>query len=638
MKPGAKPKRHRFRTVHIVGALVLIAIAFMLRLASQGLPTSWVDALADAASTDRFALELEGVSVSLLRAELDVRRVRIYPKGVVHEAILELQDALFALRPRRGEHPLAWIRSVRIGRLALPSSGLDDGAAATESFTPSGPVGAALAPPGAQGLSIGPILLNCAAIEAFGMVVSDVALSASATNDTIRLADISASLPARGLSTQKIVGHLEFDFVKQSLAGEAQGRLDAARLVPMFRAIDLPGLASEIAYLAFPGVPPEIQLSLDYRPADAVRDLRVGVKAGYCTYNGVPLTSASALVRASGTGHWSAVAIAPLHVRRPEGEARGGLSIDFDQNTLAFEADSTVDPLHLLRLIRVTSHTVHLPLGFDNPTRVTASGVFDLSKDPRKTDIAGEVRSPCVTAQGVQFVAASARAHLRDDVWSVTDIAAQVYGGRLDATAAFTPHLQPPVSFGFTCEGRFSGLRHAEWAALLGPPVNAAESPGTLALAFAVRGTLPPAEDDILKDVSGAGRIEMKAVRLFTIPLFAGLTGLLADSIPGVDFVLSQDDLEADWKYAGERLDIEDLRISGNVFSASASGSAGIDGQVDLLLKGHLLNRGTWLGQGLYYALFPISKMLEFRATGPWTAPVWTPVNLPGGKTPDPKP
>jgi hypothetical protein len=269
---------------------------------------------------------------------------------------------------------------------------------------------------------------------------------------------------------------------------------------------------------------------------------------------------------------------------------------------------------------------------------VTASGVFDLSKDPRKTDIAGEVRSPCVTAQGVQFVAASARAHLRDDVWSVTDIAAQVYGGRLDATAAFTPHLQPPVSFGFTCEGRFSGLRHAEWAALLGPPVNAAESPGTLALAFAVRGTLPPAEDDILKDVSGAGRIEMKAVRLFTIPLFAGLTGLLADSIPGVDFVLSQDDLEADWKYAGERLDIEDLRISGNVFSASASGSAGIDGQVDLLLKGHLLNRGTWLGQGLYYALFPISKMLEFRATGPWTAPVWTPVNLPGGKTPDPKP
>jgi hypothetical protein len=279
-----------------------------------------------------------------------------------------------------------------------------------------------------------------------------------------------------------------------------------------------------------------------------------------------------------------------------------------------------------------------LPLGFDNPTRVIASGVFDFSVDPRQTDIAGEVRSPCVTAQGVQFMAASAHGHLRDDVWAVTNIAAQVYGGRLVATAAFTPHLQKPVSFGFTGEGRFSGLRHAEWAALLGPVENAADSPGTLDLSFSIRGELPPAEGDVLKSVSGGGRIEMKAVRLFTIPLFAGLTGLLADSIPGVDFVLSQDDLEADWAYADERLDIEDLRISGNLFSASASGSAGTGGQVDLLLKGHLLNRGTWLGQGLYYALFPISKMLEFRATGPWTNPTWKPVNLPGGGLPDRKP
>ena len=638
MKPGAKPKRHRFRTIHIVGALVFIAIAFMLRLASQGLPTPWVDALADAASTDRFALELEGVSVSLLRAELDVSRVRIYPKGVVHEAILELQDALVALRPRRGEHPLSWIRSIRIGRLVLPSSSLDDGADATASFAISRPTSTSLAPPLAQNRFIGPILLNCATVEAFGMVVNDVAMSASATNDTIRLADIRASLPGRGPHTQKVMGRLDFDIARKSLAAEAEGRLDATRLVPMFHAIALPGLASEIARITFPGVPPEIQLNLDYRPADAVRDLRIDVKAGYCTYNDVPLTSASALVRASGTGHWSAVAIAPLEIQRPEGGGRGGLSIDLDQNTLAFEADSTVDPLHLLRLIRVTSQPIQLPLGFDNPTRVTASGVFDFSVDPRQTDIAGEVRSPCVTAQGVQFMAASAHGHLRDDVWAVTNIAAQVYGGRLVATAAFTPHLQKPVSFGFTGEGRFSGLRHAEWAALLGPVENAADSPGTLDLSFSIRGELPPAEGDVLKSVSGGGRIEMKAVRLFTIQLFAGLTGLLADSIPGVDFVLSQDDLEADWAYADERLDIEDLRISGNLFSASASGSAGTGGQVDLLLKGHLLNRGTWLGQGLYYALFPISKMLEFRATGPWTNPTWKPVNLPGGGLPDRKP
>lgn len=643
MQSGAKPQRHRFRTIHIAGALVFVAIAFMLRLASQGLPTAWVDALAEAASTDRFALELEGVSVSLLRAELDVRRVRIFPKGVVHEAILELQDALIAIRPRRGEHPLTWIRSVRIGRLAMPASSFDDSVAATADFTPERPVVKTAAGPSATAdrsrtRSFGPVQINCTAIEAFDIVLADVSLVLSATNQTFRLADIRLSLPGRGPYAQGLAGQLDMDLARQRVAAEADGRLDVSRLAPMFRAVGLPGLASEIAYAAFPGVPPEIQVRLDYRPAEAVRDLRVDVKAGYCTYNGVPLTSLSAPVRASGTGHWSAVAIESLHVGRPEGEARGRLAIDLDQDTLAFEADSTLDPLHLLRLIRVTSQPIHLPMGFDNPTRVTASGVFDLSDHPQKTDIAGAVRSPCVTVQGVQFLEASAHARLRDNVWFVSNITAQVYGGRLDATATFTPHLRRPASFGFTCEGRFSGLRYAKWAVLLGSAEPAADSPGTLGLSFAVQGILPPPEGDILKGVAGTGRLEMKGVRLFTIPLFAGLTSFLADTIPGVDFVLSQDDLEADWSYADERLAIEDLRISGNVFSASASGSAGVDGQIDLLLKGHLLNRGTWLGQGLYYALFPISKMLEFRATGLWTNPAWSPVNLPVGKSPDRKP
>ncbi|MGI5869695.1 MAG: AsmA-like C-terminal region-containing protein [Kiritimatiellia bacterium] len=641
MKPGAKPKRLRFRTIHIVGALVLVAIAFLLRLASQGLPPSWVDALAARASTDRFALELEGVSVSLRRIELDVSRIRIYPRGVVHEAILELQDSFIALRPRRGRHPLSWIRSIRIGRLALPASSLDMGAQATTSFAPpqstAAPDERTPAHP-RPGRSFDPIHLDCASVEGFGLVVNNVALSASVTNDTLHLGDVRLSLPSRGPVVQKLTGRLDFDFNPRRLAIEAGGRLDAARLVPLFRAIDLPGLASEIALIGFPGVPPDIQLRLDYRPADGVRDLRIDVKAGYCTYNGVPLTSVAGVVRASGANHWNDLDIAPLHACRPEGEARGGLTIDLDRDTLAFEADSTLDPLHLLRLARVTSEPVLLPLGFDNPTRVVASGVYDLSRHPHRTDIRGVVSSPCITAQGVQFVEASAHARLRDEIWSLTNVAAQVCGGRLDATAAFTPHLKRPAYFDFTCEGRFSDLRYEQWGTLLNPEADHAGSPGTLDLAFAIRGRLPPPEDDILKSLAGDGRLEMEDVRVYTIPLFAGLTAFLADSVPGVDFLLSQDDLEANWTYADERLDLEDLRISGNVFSASAVGSIGTDGQLDLLLKGHLLNRGTWLGQGLYYALFPISKMLEFRATGHWNAPDWRPVNLPGGKSPERKP
>ena len=636
MKPGARTRQHRFRAIHIAGAILFVGAAFLLRLASQGLPQRWVDALADAASTDRFALELEGVSVSLLRTELDVRRVRIFPKGVVHEAVLELQNAALALRWRRGEHPLACIRSIRLGRLVLPGTGLDlDGARATL-FIPTTPDAPAAAGGSVRSdLALGPIPIDCAAIEAFGMAVNGVSLQASTTNGEIRLADIRVSLPSRGQYLQKLTGGLAFDLEERWMRAEAEGRIDPTRLVPLFRAIGLPGLASEFARFAFPGAPPEIRLDLDYRPDDNVRDLRVDVKTGFCTCNGVPLISATGLIRASGAKSWSALAIDPLRIHRPEGKAAGRLAFDFDQNTLAFEADSTIDPLHLLRLIRITARHVELPMDFDNPTRTTASGVFDLEAGSARTAIAGEIQSPCINAQGVPFTAATAHCRLDGEVWTLTNIAAQVCGGRVGGVASFVPDPRRHGAYAFACDGAFEGVHHAQIAPALGLELPSEDSPGSIDLAFALRGPLPPPEGTFVENLDGNGRLALKQVRLYTIPLFAGLTEYLAARIPGVDFLLSQDDFEADWRYAQGRLDLEAMRISGHVFSASGSGSVLLDGEIDFLIQGHLLSRGTWIGEGLYYALFPLSKMLEFRGTGPWKSPTWIPVGLPGDSAPD---
>ena len=46
--------------------------------------------------------------------------------------------------------------------------------------------------------------------------------------------------------------------------------------------------------------------------------------------------------------------------------------------------------------------------------------------------------------------------------------------------------------------------------------------------------------------------------------------------------------------------------------------------EVDLKVKVHLLNRSTWLGEGVYWLLSPLSKMFEIRATGPALSPRWT--------------
>lgn len=601
--------------------LLIFTIVFFLRLASIGLPQTWINNVSEKFSTPIFTFDIERVSVSLRRRELDIGRIQVYPRGHISEAVFELLDTSVRLWPKRNEHPLSWIRSIRVRRAVVPSSVAHLAHTQSSSEAPAvGPLP-----------DWGPLHFTCDQVSVLGTSARQV--SATLKNEAGRLIldPVSINFSTDISRPENLKGRLAFTFSPFLFTAQATGKVNAVRANPIFETFDLADTASEIARFTFNEVPPALDFTLVYDPTNAKREITLHIDSGYCQYNGVTVSKASGILTVSGSNGWNRVKIDPVMLVRPEGQANGFIDIDTDASLLTFSADSTIDPLHLLRIIRVASKSLSLPFAFDNPTRIVASGSYDLKKHPKRSLIEGKLTAARITTFGVDFQSCEMDAVITDSEWRVAHATAKVFGGDYEGGAIFTPSPTNTAHVVMQSIGSFRGLLHAGWSALLGDASE--KSMGTLDLDYSLTGPILEESDAFLDALSGTASVALDEVQLYRIPLFAGLTTILAENIPGVDFVLAQDALTTSIRLTNGVVTLPAMKIIGNVFSASGGGTIDFDGNVDLKMKVHLLNRETWIGQSLYYVLFPLSKIFELQATGTLEHPKWSSATLSSRKS-----
>ena len=96
---------------------------------------------------------------------------------------------------------------------------------------------------------------------------------------------------------------------------------------------------------------------------------------------------------------------------------------------------------------------------------------------------------------------------------------------------------------------------------------------------------------------------------------------------------MDRDSLELRGALADGVLDVGKLDIEGTAFSIAGRGRVWAeDRSLDLTLDVHLLNRGTWLGAGVYWLTTPFSKIFAIRASGTVDDPEWSSARLSSGK------
>jgi len=611
--------RRFFRSLLAGTFLLALALGVAARLAAVGLPRAWSDAIARAVSTDDFAVELERVSFSLGTMRLRVGEARVYAKGTLLPPIADARGTAVVLRPGFSRPGPDWIRSVEVESFSLPEV----------PELPDGGEEASAVPPLPD---LGPIDLHVARADVLGLRAFGLRSRMTFEGGALVLSDGVLLTGDPGEPPRRLEGTFRVDPAAYAFSSEGAGHLDPNRLRELLRRVDEPEIGDEIAKFAFPDTPPHVVASWRYAPDANERLLRLELSCGPARYNGVPVSGFSGTIVIDGDGGWRRVTVDDLRVDRPEGSVDGRLEILPRKQTISFRAKSTMDPLRIVAMLGILDADEELPLAFDNPSSATAAGVLDYGADATgsgATDIRVVALAPGFLAQGIHFENASGSMTISNGVLSSTNLAASCFGGALSGSLRLALDESRTLSAEAHARGVSWDRVHA-FARGDTPPENGR---GTIEADATIEA---PADDLLagnLRTATGTISLALRESQVFRIPFFTDLVGILGAVVPGVDFLMDRDSLDATARLAEGVLDVSKLDIEGTAFSIAGRGRAWTeDRSLDLTLDVHLLNRGTWLGAGVYWLTTPFSKIFAIRASGTVDKPEWSSARLSSGK------
>ena len=139
-----------------------------------------------------------------------------------------------------------------------------------------------------------------------------------------------------------------------------------------------------------------------------------------------------------------------------------------------------------------------------------------------------------------------------------------------------------------------------------------------------------PATDRFREGLSGEGSVRITDGLLGRMKLFAGLTKLLADKVPGIGFLVNQSQANCSFRIADGVLVTDDLYIEGGFISLKAWGRYDIaKDDLDFTVRVQFLKNDSMMGKIVHPITWPFTKLLlESKATGPLDDPKWEYISI----------
>ncbi|MBQ7666611.1 MAG: hypothetical protein IJS46_01295 [Kiritimatiellae bacterium] len=617
--PAPKKRRRHTRNAVRVFFCVFFAFAALVSLAalrlSRGLPRELADRLGTALSSETVAVEPADISFSLFTMSLRIGEIKAFRRFKVAGPIVAAKGVSVRFLPKTGASPSEWVSSLKIDSLRVDADLSSDG---DERGGPLDALEGVVLP------DFPPVSVSCGRADVLGFAAKNVSFSLSASSNALSACDCVADFYDGRLPPQRLEGAVRVIFGVPALEAQAQGRFDPNLCAPVLCLAGEEDVAEEISRFKFAKEAPALVATYRYCPSNGERDLKLSITAGESSYNGVALEGFSGDIFVGCPSFWGRLRVPNVVVRRPEGVAAGAIELVPRIDRFDFSGESTLDPVALLTMLEIIDEGDWFPAVFSTNTQLSARGTLALGA-LATNEIRAELAAPLFSVQGIAFSNAVSSMRLSGDELEIPDFTAQVFDGGFSARAvmrlpaAEDSPTNRPVDF----SARLDNASYAAVSCFRNP--GSEPEGGLVSTSISLVGPFDDIVEKRFKETVGSVSLDIKDTRIYRIPVFAGLTDLLANSIPGIDWLVDADKLSMRGSIGGGRLRVEKLAIDGTVASLSGKGSIYFpERDIDLKFKGHLLNRSTWLGEGIYWMLSPISKMLEIRATGAADSPRWS--------------
>ena len=410
------------------------------------------------------------------------------------------------------------------------------------------------------------------------------------------------------------------------LSGEGSAEGDPAVLIPIFDATRVRIAPKIIRNFQFPESMPRADWSF-HVPGGAPQesDVRIQLWLENPVYRGVDAMRAEGLVQLSWSKGTFTAEIRPLTIVREEGVARGGLTIRQSQgsSTLEFDTVSGIDPVAAAQITGVFTNTVRTAFRFAPPYTMAGNGLVDL-RNPRNVALDADLAFGLLGAGKQDFRDCTFRLHMAGGTNAIEDLKASWFGGTLEGRAEWRRALANASNVQYRMEMAVADANFNQIAITL-MEATPNEYAGRLAGRVTVDGLTGKAQRETLQ---GGGELIIKRGRIFMLPIFGGLSDYLRRTIPGLNLLIGQSDVRADFTMGGGRMRTEKLLLEGDILSLMGKGSYGFDGSLDFDVQLTFLKSHTLMGKIIRVPTYIFSKLFEFKLTGTRAAPRWYPINF----------
>lgn len=600
-------------TLRTVGVVLIVLLLFLgsLFFREQRLPRFVVDRIENRLSTDGMRVRIKAVSFGF-RHGLRLQGVRAYD--------LRQEDSLgnpiFVAKVVTYDYRRREVEAVGANLLRLPESGQEGGWVEPE--LPDLP----------------PLTVTLDRPVILGMTPDRVSLRLEAGDRRIVLRDVDVSM-VDGDRQLEMKGGLTVDLAAGKVSGRTEGRVGFTQIAPVVRLLDADFVLPYVT--AFTEITEPIPVEFEFEGDLATGDFNLAfnnMTARNFRYCGVPLAKGRGSVRvayrnAAEPTYRVDVSVDPLETVDREGRHFGGeLSIGNADGPvrLNYSLDSDLKFDDLLSVVDFFDREDFAGITFDTPPKLTVSGRCGIStEDLDGNDVKGVLQLRHGAVIGMKVNDMKTDFTLRRDVVKSSAKATGKTGGAMewDCTAYLQGFDREKAHFSLKAKYRDGSLQ--ELADLL--TFDLGERHGTVDADVELSGLVG---SGMARSLNGKGNVKVSRGRLAQMKLFAGLTEVVAEFVPGVSSLVNQSEASATFIIDDGVFKSDNVYVEGGLVSVKGAGTYDIArDDLDFTVTVRLFKEDSVVGQVVHTVMAPVTKvLLEFRLTGPIDNPQWKRISL----------
>ena len=614
------------RLLLLVAGLLLLLAGVLLWQLSRELPAPACRWLEQKLSRGRVSFAFREASISLWRG-IRLREVRVHPKRSLGAPLLYADEIELDGALRFGSQPAEWIDEITFRGLQIgtydewPTSIAGRPMLAwADLFDPAQPYGALFARP--VRIVAENSRIHCVEAERIVFMLRP-------RKNRLLIEDLHADFQTPRFR-ERLDGELTFDFEARRLHSRLAGTLTPDVIEEICLSLDGANAVRIMHLFSEPVAPMNVSGSLlveqlNQEGGKWFYDMRVAVQSPAIRLRDLPLDSMRLTLQWYRRGRDRKLTVAPIRIRTGDEEAEMAVAYYPPRNEADFTLQSTLSVTNLFAAAGAEVPPLVTNISFTTPPELALAGTWAGRRSRKETTLQGRVSSGALAVRNCRLTNALADfSVVGSNRVDITHLSADAYGGALtgrvtcarnDAASSRHTDLQLAV-------------HESDVAAALADNNIVSKMGGRLAgdlqLAFPWHAGSPTG-------MVGRGHIDIHDGALMRIPLFAGLTDFLGRNVPGVDALVMQSNATMPFTVTNGQVRVEQFRLEGNVFSLTADGCCRLTAPgypLDGVAKLRFFRQKTLAGMLARLVTLPLSKMMEFRVSGPVTRPDWNYIGL----------